>query len=124
MIHVNLQIHSLTLYTSSASDITSGQDFVEEIQQLHQRKKRKPMTVNKTHFSTEDVPEIAGITYGKGVIALPNALRVDVRRWMIKNNICYANGFKIDGVLNEFLDSYELLTRPNYRKFLYCCFRA
>ena len=50
MIHINLQIHSLTLWTSNAFDITSCQDFVEEIQQLHQEKKRKPMIVNKTTF--------------------------------------------------------------------------
>ena len=73
MIHVNLHVDSLTLYSSSASDVTSAQAFVEEVQRLHRRRNHTPMAVNKTQFSTEYFPGMVETTCGKGVMAWSQA---------------------------------------------------
>ena len=38
----------------------------------------------------------------------PKPLKTDLHRWMISNNVCYANGFRTDGVLDDFLQDYVL----------------
>ena len=35
-------------------------------------------------------------------------MKTDLHRWMILDNVCYANGFRTDGVLDNFLEEYEL----------------
>ena len=39
---------------------------------------------------------------------LPKAVKIDLHKWMVKNQVCYGNGFRTDGVLDDFLKSYEL----------------
>ena len=44
----------------------------------------------------------------KNRYTLPTPLKTDLHRWMIPNNICHVNGFRTDGVLDDFLKDYEL----------------
>ena len=42
------------------------------------------------------------------IVKLPILLKTNLYRWMLLNNICYVNGFTRDGVLDNFLQEYEL----------------
>ena len=42
------------------------------------------------------------------IVQIPIPLKINLYRWMLLNNICYVNEFTRDGVLDKFLQEYEL----------------